>query len=63
LVVRTKIQLEEAEEYADKLEQQLEEATKLIELLQNDHSSSVTIHSSQLKHLKTQSIRYRNYHL
>jgi DNA repair protein RadC len=33
---------------------------KLIELLQNNHSCSVTIHSSQLKDLKTESVRYSN---
>ena len=33
---------------------------KLIELLQNNHSCSVTIHSSQLKNLKTENIRYSN---
>lgn len=33
---------------------------KLIELLQNNHSCSVTIHSAQLKDLKTENIRYSN---
>jgi len=33
---------------------------KLVELLQNNHSCSVTIHSSQLKDLKATNIRYSN---
>jgi hypothetical protein len=33
---------------------------KFIELLQNNHGSSITIHSSQLKYLKTENIRYSN---
>lgn len=34
--------------------------TKLVELLQVNHSCSVTIHSSQLKDLKTDTLRYSN---
>jgi protein strawberry notch len=33
---------------------------KLVELLQNNHSCSITINSSQLKDLKTENIRYSN---
>ncbi len=33
---------------------------KLVEILQVNHSCSVTIHSSQLKDLKSEDIRYSN---
>ena len=33
---------------------------RLVELLQNNHSCSTTIHSSQMKDLKSENIRYSN---
>ncbi|HEX7904880.1 MAG TPA: JAB domain-containing protein [Chitinophagaceae bacterium] len=50
------------EKVADKMVAVLPERNigKLIELLQDNHSCSVTIHSSQLKDLKTANIRYSN---
>lgn len=48
------------EKTSDKMVAMLPEKNigKLVEILQTNHSTSVTIHSSQLKDLKTETIRY-----
>jgi hypothetical protein len=50
------------EKVSDKMVAMLPEnnINKLVELLQTNHSCSITIHSSQLKDLKTEGIRYSN---
>lgn len=50
------------EKVSDKMVALLQEKRigKMVELLQNNHSCSVTIHSSQLKDLKSENVRYSN---